>query len=367
MSAISAYHLAKRYGVVPGRSVVVATQSNYGYRLALRLHDAGITIKRIVDPRINPQSRFVDFAKASGLTLAGGQSPVSATPERHGLKLAFTNAGSSEPSLTLDADALIVSGPFYPDLTLWMLAGGGTQWHAGRLQARGQVEHVALAGAAAGYRSLAACTASGRAAQAALFGAPPDDIEDIEIGTPYETPEAPAMLGPVVPGHAAFFDGGTSLIVRPDPTLKPLLTTHAQAPSLGDVAASVDLGLTSPNDAGAVAEERGATGGDLNAASWSPPSAPLATDTPQWLASRFPEGRRVHLIVDGKRRFERGALVYANTSPPDPAGAIGVIVADPAPGMAGGIALISGKALARIDRFIVETLEGPSPARIAED
>src|SRR5690606_36566412 len=39
MSAISAYHLAKRYGVVPVRSVVVATQSNYGYRLALRLHD----------------------------------------------------------------------------------------------------------------------------------------------------------------------------------------------------------------------------------------------------------------------------------------------------------------------------------------
>ena len=75
-SAIAAYHLAKRYGVGPGRSAIVATQSNYGYRLALRLHDAGVAIRRIVDPRVNPQSRFVDFAKASGLKLAGGQLPI---------------------------------------------------------------------------------------------------------------------------------------------------------------------------------------------------------------------------------------------------------------------------------------------------
>ena len=36
--AIEAYHLAKRYGAALGPTAIVATQSNYGYRLALRLH-----------------------------------------------------------------------------------------------------------------------------------------------------------------------------------------------------------------------------------------------------------------------------------------------------------------------------------------
>src|SRR5690606_25180624 len=71
--AIAAYHLAKRYGVARGRSAVVATGSNFAYRLALRLHDAGLALRRVADLRVDPQSRFVDFAKASGLTLSGGQ------------------------------------------------------------------------------------------------------------------------------------------------------------------------------------------------------------------------------------------------------------------------------------------------------
>jgi len=48
--------LAKRYGVVHGPSAVVATQSNYGYRLALRLHDAGITL-RVSSTRVSPRNR----------------------------------------------------------------------------------------------------------------------------------------------------------------------------------------------------------------------------------------------------------------------------------------------------------------------
>jgi sarcosine oxidase subunit alpha len=364
-SAIGAYHLAKRYGVVPGPSAVVATQSNYGYRLALRLHDAGVAMQRIVDPRVNAQSRFVDFAKASGLKLAGGQVPVSATLGR-GKKLhaGFANIGTTIASLELDADALILSGPFQPDLTLWMLAGGGTYWGEGKLRAQGHVEHIALAGSAAGYRSMSACAASGRAAVAELFGTDRTPIEDVEIGAPYETPEESTMIAPIVPGAPAFLDAGISLIARPDPATRPTLTTHAQAPSLCDVAASVELGLTLPADAGAVAEERGAPGGDLPASDWTPVSLSTDSSAP-WLAGRFGDTETIHLIVDGKRKFERGALVYANTTPSDPALAIGVIESQ-SETEPGGRARISSKALRDTDRFIVETLNGPSPARIAK-
>jgi hypothetical protein len=165
-----------------------------------------------------------------------------------------------------------------------------------------------------------------------------------------------------------FFDGGTSLIVRPDPTIKPMLVGHAQAPSLGDVAASVDLGATSPADAGAVAEERGAPGGDLAASTWTPPPSPATVEgSPPWLAGRFgKDTREVHLVVDAKQVFARGALVYANTALPEPAGALGVIVKEK-PGEAGGIALVSSEALRKVDRFVVETLDGPCPARIKRD
>jgi sarcosine oxidase subunit alpha len=363
MSAISAYHLAKRFGVGPGRSAIVATQSNYGYRLAMRLHDAGVDIRRIVDPRVNPQSRFVDFAKASGLKLSGGQFPLAAAAApRHTLRAHFANTGTTLSSLDLEAEGLIVSGPFQPDLTLWMLVGGGTHWVSNKLFARGSVEHVALAGSAAGYRSMSACAVSGRAVVALLFDTGRVSIEDDEIGAPYETPEAETSIAPIAAGAPAFLDGGASLLARPDPAIKPVLTKHAQAPSLGDVAASVELGLTLPTDAGAVAEERGAPGGDLTASTWTPPPAPATSPLP-WLANRFGgDAQSVHLIVDSKRRFARGALVYANTSPADPLLAIGVIEAEAEPG---GMALISAKALSTADRFIVETLDGPSPARIA--
>lgn len=364
VSAISAYHMAKRFGVAPGRRAIVVTQSNYGYRLAMRLNDAGIPIARIVDARINPQSRFVDFAKASGLTLIGGQSPVSVLPTRNALQATFATTGSAAPALSLETDAVIVSGPFYPDLGLWMRAGGNTQWVGGRLVARGHVEHVALAGAAAGYRTLAACLASGRAAIAELFGTPSEPIEDNELGAPYETPEAQTMIGPIVAGIPAFYDSGASLISRPDPTRRAPLTAHAQAPSLGDVAASVELNLISPADAGAVAEERGAPGGDLAASDWRPPEA-AASGTPSWLTARLgPDAEEIHLIVDTKRRFERGALVYANTAQREPVNAIGVIVREADAGIAGGIALLARQTGKPVDRYIVETLDGPSPARI---
>jgi sarcosine oxidase subunit alpha len=363
-SAIGAYHLAKRYGVMPGRTGVVATQSNYGYRLALRLHDAGVEIQRIVDPRVNPQSRFVDFAKASGLKLAGGQLAVAASALRRQLHTSFANIGTPVASLELDVEALILSGPFQPDLTLWMLAGGGTFWADGKLIARDNVEHVALAGSAAGYRSMSACAASGRGVVAELFGATRVPVEDAEIGAPYETPETPTTVAPIVPGSPAFLDAGASLIVRPDPAAKPIATKHAQAPSLCDVAASVELGLTLPADAGAVAEERGAPGGDLAASDWKP-KAPETTEAAAWLTGRFGgDTQSVHLIVDSKRKFERGALVYDNTSPADPILAIGVIEGD-AGDKPGGLALVSSKALRGTDRFIVETLDGPSPARLA--
>ncbi len=363
MTAIAAYHLAKRYGVTRGQSALVATQSNFGYRLALRLHDAGTAVLRIVDTRLTPQSRFVDFSKASGLMLSSGQLPLAVTAGRHNaLRIALANAGTSVVASELDADRLIVSGAWQPELSLWMLAGGSVEWNAaqGRLEARGQIEHLALAGSVAGFRSMGATIESGQAGAARLFGATAAPIEDIDIAARFETADAPTAIGPTGAVGPAFLDTGFTLARRDDDAAEA--QAHSRRLSLGDVAASVELKRTLPSDAGAIAEERGAPGVDLVASDWTSPAAPAPAD-PSWLTGRFgPEPQRVHLVVNGKRRFEIGALVYANTSPADPLLAAGVIV-EAAP--VGGIALVSRAVLKRTDRFIVETLRGPSPARIA--
>lgn len=351
--AIEAYHLAKRYGAALGPTAVVATQSNYGYRLALRLHDAGVAVARVVDTRLLAQSRFIDFAKATGLTLASAQYPLAAQPDH----FIFANVGSVTAATTLQAAQLVVGGTWQPDLKLWMQAGGGVRWDAqrGALVAAGHPPNIAVAGSAAGQLSMLACADSGRAAQAQLFGEAREAIEDSEPGTALETPDATTPHAPAAAEGLSFFSTGATLASR-----LPESQTHTL--SLGDVAASVELGLVAPGDAGAIAEERGAPGADLVASDWRPAvPATASSELPTYLRHRFgAEPLRLHLKVDDSRAFEIGALVYRNTDPSDPARAVGVIVEAAHPG---GIALVERSA-AGLDRFIVETLAGPSPARI---
>jgi len=228
------------------------------------------------------------------------------------------------------------------------------RWSSERLEAAGRLDHVALAGSALGYKSLQACGQSGKLAVAQLFAEPIHLIEDVEIGASFETPDAPTPMAPAALG-TAFLDSGSSLVQRPASGV----LAGGQALTIGDVTAAVALGLISANDAAAVAEERGAPGGPLIASTWTP--VPKTTsESPPYLSGRFGnDPRRLHLVVDDKRRFEAGALVYDNVGKRDAAAAIGVVVAPAEPG---GIALIQSQT--ETDRFIVETMQGPSPARI---
>ena len=160
----------------------------------------------------------------------------------------------------------------------------------------------------------------------------------------------------------AFLDSGRSLAMLPIPTARPVASLRVHALGVPDVAASLELGLIAPADAGVIAEERGAPGGDLQPSNWVPQPTGATTDAlPSYLAHRFgPAPQRLHLVVDATRPFSVGTLVYSNTAPRDPEHAIGVVIEA---GSVGGVALIAKSSL-RLDRFIVELPDGPSPARI---
>ncbi|MEQ1902191.1 MAG: hypothetical protein ABL866_15835, partial [Devosia sp.] len=356
------------------RHGVLMTQSNYAYRLALRIHDAGVAIGRIVDVRLNPHSRFVDFAKATGFTLSSELTPVEAVRAEGDLALRVRGGGGAEQVIKANHGQIVVSGSWQPDLWLWMRASGAIAWNAeaGLLETSGRLDHVALAGSVAGCLTTKGAMLSGRAAAARVLGLPAVEVDDTGIDTAFETPDAPTPVSTPSAG-SAYLDLGVSLMARrpvlagtDDPPKRSPLD-DARPMSLGDVAAAVQAQLIEPEDAGIIAEERGTAGGAIAASDWQPVTPDRAVGLPAYLAGRFgPDPVRAVIAVDNRRRFETGALIYSNLDQEDPSQALGVVIGPAPEGRNGGVALLSRARLEKADRFVVRTVSGPAPVRIVE-
>lgn len=358
IGALEAYELAQLYGVWAGTSALVATSSSPAYRLAMLATDAGITVPRIIDSRPHPQSRFIEFSRAYGITQAAGTiiAAASPAPKRRGLMVLpqLSMGRLSRAEVPLPIDRLVVCGGWQPDLTLWHMAGGESAWNAtrARLEPRGGPVGIALAGSAGGWLSRSACTASGSDAVDALLGRQRRAVEERLIDPIYETPDAPAPLGDVPDEVAppAYLDAGWRHIERP--RLKasrwPAWLPFAPAPpgwsladtpqplDIADIAAGVQLGAIPAASAGIVAQERVAMvvieGGGASAAGL--PAAPLP---PLYLRDRY-QGAALWLVAPTEARvLDVGALIYRDADETDPLKAIGVVVR-----------IVDGKAVALI-------------------
>src|SRR5690606_6527113 len=122
--------------------------------------------------------------------------------------------GISQNGSNLETDQLVAAGGWQPDIALWLLAGGAARWDGVNrwLAAHGTVTGMVTAGAAAGYRSNAACGASGKSAMLRLLGQPAPDVEERLIAAIYETPDASTPIAPDRDAmqHLAFLDRGWS-------------------------------------------------------------------------------------------------------------------------------------------------------------
>lgn len=340
-TAFAAWRRAERFGVWTGRRALFSIGANHGYRLAVAAADAGIRVQRAHDVRTQPHSRHIDYAKATGMSLEYGLMPSEVRPVGHGLvglHAAFASAFDAggrprEPTWT---EQLVVAGGWQPDLGLWHMAGGHSRWNAdeARLEPTGDLPNVALAGAAAGFRGTGACLASGRAAVAALLGRQAEPIEDPRVDPAFETPDCPTPVTGRPSSAPAFLDGGDTLAVLPPaplavgwlpvrrgPAAAPL-AEHAGGLSVSDIAAAVQLGILSPDDAPAIAVERAALPELVQPG--PAPAMPLAR---AWLDGRFGPDAAERIIAAGDpRSFEIGSLIYGGSSPADPLAAIGVVL-----------------------------------------
>jgi len=360
-----AFHLAHAYGVWPGRSATVATVSNAAYRLAMLAADAGIAMRRILDRRPSPQSRFLEFCKAYGITMAGGVVPLAAGPAPGGssalaVRTAVSFDGYERHEEPLVVDRFAVCGGWQPELTLWHMGGGRSRWHAGRLRAAEGPQHLVLAGAAAGHLGTQACLDSGRDALAQILGEPRETIRETQIDPAYETADAPVPVAGITSGPApCYLDGGASLAARPRapapglfdrlrPTRRsrPLrLAEQPRAFGIADVAAGVDLEAIPAASAGDVARERALGVGQEFAP--AEPSAPAEEPPPHlipdYLAGRYGPHASVWLVESPEhRRLETGSLIFVNSDQANPAYAIGVVLS-PLPGERGSAWALIGK------------------------
>ncbi|HHG89412.1 MAG TPA: FAD-dependent oxidoreductase, partial [Devosia sp.] len=76
--ARASFQLAALYGLWRGKSAAFCTSSSAATQVALLAADMGIKVSKLADSRIRPKSRFFEFAKAYGISLATGTQAVLA-------------------------------------------------------------------------------------------------------------------------------------------------------------------------------------------------------------------------------------------------------------------------------------------------
>lgn len=111
----------QRFGVLPGKRVVIATNNDDAYKTAHALRDAGAEVVVILDARPAPAGAD------SGFHVHNDAVPLSTRGARHCLKNASAKVGGATKSW--DADLLAVSGGFTPVVHLHMQAGGTLDWN----------------------------------------------------------------------------------------------------------------------------------------------------------------------------------------------------------------------------------------------
>lgn len=350
----TAFHLCSAYGVWPGQSVTMATGTNAAYRLARLGHDGGALISKIIDSRVVPQSRFIEFSKAYGIVSESGlkletivQAPATS---RYTLNFARSWQGGSGHIDPLETDAVIISGGWLPRLGLWQQLGGRIDTDADNASLRPAdgPDNVVLAGGCAGHISTRAVIDSGVAAIEEILGRSVREVVETIIDPAFETPDGPLPVSTTASDEDApayLSDGNTLVVASAPPPPKHLLSslfgtsdeleqanTLGEALELGDLGALMALDRLKPTDFGVVANERAILVREFE------PALPVLqareeTKATQGGLAPYMQGRfgrdsvLCEILMEDGPAPEVGGLIFANSDISDPLQAIGTVTA----------------------------------------
>ena len=170
-SALSAYVV--RYGVAPGKRLLLCTTNDQAYQAALDWLRAGREVVAVVDVRPNPQGALVQETAAAGVALITGHGLIEALGGKRvrGALIAPLDAVGGRltgKSRRLDCDLIASSGGWSPTIHLSSQAGAKPRWSedAVAFLPGAPRQSNRSAGAAAGACALADCLRDGTAAGA---------------------------------------------------------------------------------------------------------------------------------------------------------------------------------------------------------
>ncbi|HRO44807.1 glycine cleavage T C-terminal barrel domain-containing protein [Agriterribacter sp.] len=126
-------HAAATYVAVHGvkifKQVVVATVDNQGYRDALRLHTAGVSVQGIYDVRSSARGVSVDAAKAAGIPIRVRSTVLDTSSNAEGVLNSVTIQDlETKEIFQTAADLLAVSGGWTPIVDLATHIGIKPKW-----------------------------------------------------------------------------------------------------------------------------------------------------------------------------------------------------------------------------------------------
>ncbi|MEG3145129.1 2Fe-2S iron-sulfur cluster-binding protein [Sphingomonas sp. RT2P30] len=116
----------RRFAVLPGRRVVIATNNDDAYATADAVAEAGGTVVAILDSR--PEFSAIASDAKARFQVHTNAFPLGTKGRKHALRKVTAQIGSERVSF--DADLLAVSGGFTPVVHLHSQAGGKLDWRA---------------------------------------------------------------------------------------------------------------------------------------------------------------------------------------------------------------------------------------------
>ena len=199
MLASAAQRYLNRHGVKAGERVVVATNNDSAYSVALQLRDAGIEVPALVELREEAPPALAEGLARAGIELRLGQAVVGIRGLRR-VKAAYVMRLDAEGRRAtgevgrIECDLVAMSGGWNPTVHLFSQSGGRLVFDPilGAFLPGQGASAVAVVGAAAGEYELGACLARGDAAGLAA-------LEAAGIARKGRKPKAPRVEAPGEP------------------------------------------------------------------------------------------------------------------------------------------------------------------------
>jgi len=156
MLAGAALTFLHRYGVLPGKRVLVATTDDSAYRAAVAIHEAGATIAAVADQRPDPSGEAVEAVRALGIPVHAG---TAITETGGSLRVHSARLDNGD---VIACDTILMSGGWTPSVQLHAQSRRGLRFDAatGVFLPEDAADSV---GACAGEHDLAAILSAGLA------------------------------------------------------------------------------------------------------------------------------------------------------------------------------------------------------------